>query len=240
VTVQFDFAAHPMFKAVKPEVLDYILKNSRFCQYTRGQILLSEGSLDLRFFALSKGSVRVFFNNPDGRQVVVKLFTAPACFGEMECMAGIGYLEAVETLEKSAGLEIPRHTFLLALRQSTELTFNLANDLAMRLCIAAQNERSLAFNPVERRLANMLYAHASIFGLPVPEGTMIRVPLSQDALAQSLGVARRSITRALGRWVQEGLIKKNQGRFVITDMKKLSEACDPSDLHIAYSLGARP
>ena len=109
----------------------------------------------------------------------------------------------------------------------------------MRLCIAAQNERSLAFNPVERRLANMLYAHATLFGLPVPEGTMIRVPLSQDALAQSLGVARRSVTRALARWNQEGLISKNQGRFVITDMKKLASVCDTQELHIAYTLAAK-
>jgi CRP/FNR family transcriptional regulator, cyclic AMP receptor protein len=166
----------------------------------------------------------------------VKLFKAPVAFGEMECIAGVPYLESVEALEKSQALEIPRHVFLLGLRQSPELTYNMVLDLAARLCIAAQNERSLAFNTVERRLATLLHAHVTLFGLPTEHGMMIRIPLSQDALAQSLGVARRSVTRALAQWTKEGLISKSQGRFVIADVARLAANGDLSLLPIAYSL----
>ena len=233
-----DLSAHPTFKQVKPETLDFIVKHSRMETYSRGHVLLSEGSDDLRFFVLAHGSVRVFYSDPTGRQVVVKLFQAPVAFGEMECIAGVPYLESVEALEKSTGLEIPRPVFLLALRPSPELTYNLVLDLAARLCIAAQNERSLAFNDVERRLATLLHAHVTLFGLPAPQGTMIRIPLSQDALAQSLGVARRSVTRALARWTSEGLIIKSEGRFVISDVQRLASYGDASLLPIAYSLAS--
>lgn len=234
----FDFSAHPTFKQVKPEALEFIIKHSRLETYPRGHVLLQEGSDNLRFFVLAHGSVRVFYSDPTGRQIVVKLFQAPVAFGEMECIAGVPYLESVEALEKSTALEIPRHVFLLSLRRSPELTYNLVVDLAARLCIAAANERSLAFNDVERRLATLLHAHVMMFGLPAPEGTMIRIPLSQDSLAQSLGVARRSVTRALAQWTEEGLIKKVEGRFVIADVAKLASYGDPNLLPIAYSLAS--
>lgn len=233
-----DFSQHPTFRHVKPETLEQLVASSQQVSYSRGQVLLSEGSDALRFFVLISGSVRVFYSDPTGRQVVVKLFKAPVAFGEMECIAGVPWLESVDALEKSTTLEVPRHVFLLALRQSPELTYNLVLDLSARLCIAAQNERSLAFNTVERRLATLLHAHVTLFGLPAPGGTMIRIPLSQDALAQSLGVARRSVTRALARWTKEGLIKKHQGRFVVADVEKLAANGDLSLLPIAYSLAS--
>ncbi|MBL8954625.1 MAG: Crp/Fnr family transcriptional regulator [Myxococcaceae bacterium] len=232
----FDFTVHPLFRHVKPETVEYLVANSRLETYPRGHIVLTEGSEGSRFFVLAHGSVRVFYTDPTGRQVVVKLFQAPVAFGEMECIAGVPYLESVEALEKSTALEIPRHIFLLALRQSQELTYNMVVDLAARLCIAAQNERSLAFNTVERRLATLLHAHVTLFGLPAPGGIMIRIPLSQDSLAQSLGVARRSVTRALARWTKEGLIKKAGGRFVVADVERLAANGDLSLLPIAYSL----
>lgn len=233
-----DFASHPIFKHVKPQTVEFLVERSRVQQYPRGHLVLTEGSDELRFFVLVQGSVRVFYSDPTGRQVVVKLFKAPVAFGEMECIAGVPYLESVEALEKSQALEIPRHVFLLGLRQSQELTYNMVLDLAARLCIAAQNERSLAFNTVERRLATLLHAHVTLFGLPAPGGMMIRIPLSQDALAQSLGVARRSVTRALARWTREGLIKKSQGRFVVADVEKLAASGDLNLLPIAYSLAS--
>ena len=232
----FNFAAHPIFRHVKPEPLKWMLEGGTRRTYSNGEVVLREGDTKHRLFVLAKGSVRVFYSDPDGRQVVVKLFKAPVAFGEMECISGVPYLESAEALEKSYGLEIPRHIFLLALRQSPELTYNLVVDLSMRLCIAAQNERALAFNPVERRLATLLHTYVTLFGLPTKEGTMIRVELSQDSLAQSLGVARRSVTRALKAWTDDGLIAKVQGKFVVRDVVRLASYGDPSLIQIGYSL----
>ncbi len=232
----FDFSAHPIFRHVKPEALTALLSASAQQTYTRKQVMLEEGSTDHRLFVLAKGSVRVFYRDPKGREVVVKLFKAPVVFGEMECVVGIPYLESVEALEKCLVLEVPRHAFLLALRQSSELTYNMCVDLSMRLCIAAQNERALAFNSVESRLATLLHTHVKLFGLPGHDGTTLRIPLSQDALAQSLGVARRSVTRALQKWTQDGVLKKSQGHFVVRDLEKLKALADTSLIPIGYSL----
>jgi CRP-like cAMP-binding protein len=186
------------------------------------------------FFVLVKGSVRVFYEAPDGRQVVVKLFQTPAIFGEMECIAGLHYLESVETLEKATVLRVPQKAFLEALRSSHTFSNNVLFDLSVRLCIAARSERMLAFDPVEQRLASLLTSYVELYGLPVYEGTKIRIPLSQETLAQSIGANRRSVVRTLEKWAEDALLTKQGKHYIVRDVQKLQAMVDPTALGVAH------
>lgn len=231
--------AHPVFEGVEREVVELIVGSALEREVAPGAHVLMEDQVDVAFFMLVKGSVKVLYRSPEGLEVVVKLFRAPAVFGEMECLTDVPYLETVQALERAVVLEVPRQHFLGALRRSHALTFNVLGDLAARLCIAAQNERSLAFHPVETRLANLLLTYVDFYGLPVPSGTRIRIPLSQDDLANALGVARRSVTRALKQWQDEDLIVKEGGCFVVRDTSRLELITDPTLLRIGHRTGAR-
>lgn len=230
---------HPVFEGVEREVVDDLVGRAIERTFEPQAHVLVEDHTELSFFILLKGSVKVLYRSPEGLEVVVKLFRAPAVFGEMECLTDVPYLETVEALERSLILELPRQEFLAALRRSHALTFNVLGDLAARLCIAAQNERSLAFHPVETRLANLLLTYVDFYGLPVPSGTRIRIPLSQDDLANALGVARRSVTRALKQWQDEDLIGKEGGCYVVKRREQLEAITDPTLLRIGYRTGAR-
>lgn len=231
--------AHPVFEGVEREVVEQILARAVERTFDPTAYVLMEDHPDVAFFVLLKGSVKVLYRSPEGLEVVVKLFRAPAVFGEMECLTGVPYLETVQALERSVVLELPCAELISALRRSHALTFNVLGDLAARLCIAAQNERSLAFHPVETRLANLLLTYLDFYGLPVPLGTRIRIPLSQDDLANALGVARRSVTRALKQWQDEDLIVKEGGCFVVRDKARLEAVTDPTLLRIGHRTGLR-
>ena len=114
----------------------------------------------------------------------------------------------------------------------------MLNDLSARLCIAAQNERALAFNPVETRLAQLLMTYVDMYGLPVEGGTKIRIPLTQEELANSLGVARRSVTRALKRWSEAGILRKAGRHFIVREVKSLAAFTQPKLLGISYRTGS--
>lgn len=229
--------AHPIFAGVEQAVQHTLTTAGTVQRFAAGDELLTEDDDDTAFFVLLSGSVKVLYRNPDGYQVVVKLLAAPAVFGEMECLAGIPYLESVAALETAQALVIPRDAFLAALDTSHRLTRNLLGDVSARLCIAAQNERALAFNPVETRLASLLLTYLDMYGLPVEQGSKIRIPLTQDDLANALGVARRSITRVVTRWLKDRVLIKERGHFIIADCQALQRVTDPELLGIGYSLG---
>jgi CRP/FNR family cyclic AMP-dependent transcriptional regulator len=230
---------HPVFAGVAPEVLARLTDAAQPLAPGDDEELLSEGESELALFVLLAGSVKVLYRSPEGLELVVKLLAAPAVFGEMECIAGIPYLESVVAVERARLLRIPSAAFLAAVQESHALCANLLGDVAKRLCIAAQNERALAFHPVESRLAQLLLTYLDLYGLPAPDGRMIRVPLTQEGLAQALGVNRRSITRALAAWGAEGWLIKREGRYVVTDPVALERVTDPQLLRIGYRSGPR-
>ena len=165
------------------------------------------------------------------------MFSAPAVFGEMECIASIPHLESVACLEAVELWAIPAERFLSSLDDSPRLASGLARDLAQRLCIAAQHERSLAFDPVPTRLANMLCTYLDLFFLPTASGARIRIPLSQEELSQSIGVAAKSVGRALRAWLDEGIVAKEGRHFVVCKPDALRALCTAGSLSIAHSTG---
>ena len=230
---------HPLFEGVEPAIVDRVLSQAVSRTFEPLSYVLVEDDPELCFFILLHGSVKVLYRSPEGLEVVVKLFRAPAVFGEMECLAEVPYLESVQVLERSTVLSLSRERLIAALRASHALTFNLLTDLAARLCIAAQNERSLAFHPVETRLAQLLCTYVDFYGLPVSSGVKIRIPLSQDELANALGVARRSVTRALKQWQDDDLVTKEGSHFVVRDVRRLEKVTDPSLLRIGHRTGLK-
>ena len=225
-----DLQAHKLFAGVKPHVMQRIEAEGRRERYVSGALLLREGSRESRLFVLLKGAVRIYFAHPDGRQVVVKLLEAPVLFGDLECLSESPILCSVEALQPCDTFELTKDTVRSLLAASPELACNLVFDMAQRFSISAQQQRAIAFHSVESRLANLLHTYASRFGLPAEGGTVIRFPLSQDSLAQSLGVARRSITRTLKAWFEEGLVTKRNGHYVVRDLDTLQRYADSSPL----------
>lgn len=230
---------HPVLRGVEPAHVRSLVDAGETCVYATGELLLREGEEELFCFFLIAGSVKVFYTSPDGFEVVVKVFGAPSVFGEMECLTGIPYLESVVAVEKAKALRVPAAALSRALEESHPLSANLLRDLAARLCIAAQNENALAFLPVSSRLANLLLTYVRLYGVPVDGGTMIRVKLSQDELANGLGVAKKSVSRTFREWQAEGLVTKQNGCFVVRDVTELA-ARGTGHLDIGHRYGERP
>ena len=68
------------------------------------------------------------------------------------------------------------------------------------------------------RLADRLVARlddlAERFGQPVPGGTRVALPLTQEHLAALTGATRESVNRALAELVDAGRIERRAGRYV--------------------------
>ncbi|MCC7386956.1 MAG: Crp/Fnr family transcriptional regulator [Deltaproteobacteria bacterium] len=214
-------AAHPLLALLEPRVRAAVITASKLVPYRAGRSVLREGDTADRVFALLDGAVRVFHRAGDGSELLVKLFRAPALFGEMEVLVGSCFLEHVATLEASEILQIPAVVFRRLVDGQPSFTRALALDLSARLCIATHNERALGFHDLETRLSNLLLDYAALASRTTEQGTRIEVALTQDGMARDLAVSRRSLIRALERLRGLGLIEKVRGRYLIVDLEGL-------------------
>jgi CRP/FNR family transcriptional regulator len=74
---------------------------------------------------------------------------------------------------------------------------------------------SLAWDRLADRLVARLDDLAERFGQPVPGGTRVALPLTQEHLAALTGATRESVNRALAELVDAGRIERRTGRYVL-------------------------
>jgi CRP-like cAMP-binding protein len=110
--------------------------------------------------------------------------------------------------------------------------------VARRFCVAIRNEHSL-LAPVPARLASLLVAYLEWFGEQTPRGTRLRLPLTQNDLADGLGVGLRSVSRTLTDWTREGLITRERGWLVVRDAPRLRALCEGLLFNLNYGTRER-
>ena len=59
---------------------------------------------------------------------------------------------------------------------------------------------------------------------------VIRLPLTQDDMANALGVTRRAVANEIARWQKGGVIERRAGRYVICRPHVLTEEGTPGEV----------
>ncbi len=206
-----------------------------------GGRVLEEGDPSDHLFILIRGVVGVFYSSPDGIDVLVKVFGAPAVFGEMELVFGQARQEYVECFEECVVARVPGQDFMRIMRSDSEACFVMMKDVSARLCIAAYNERALAFCDAATRLAGLFLTFIEAYGEDEPDGgTTLKLKLTYDVLARCLGVTQRSIDRTMTTWMKEGWVSRSRGFYTFTDTGELESRADPERLALFSKLGLLP
>ncbi len=231
---------NPLFGVVDPDALELMARHAERVRFRAGRKVLREGELAGDVFVLVSGGVRIYHKAPteEEGEIVVKLFRAPAFFGEMEVLLKIAWLETVETVLPSEVIRIRGAAFSALLGQDIDLCLGLVKDLTLRLCISTEHARVLAFTSAEARLASLVMDHINLFGVPdeATGGVRLDVKLSQETLARSLAVSRKTINQTLGRWRQEGLLLKKAARYIVLDVEGLRSRGLEAKYGLAYKL----
>ena len=229
-----------IFARTGAEKLDHLAALAEVVSYDKEQRILEEGDASEHLFVLIKGVVGVFYSSEDGVDVLVKIFGAPAVFGEMELIFGQPRQEYVECFEPCIAARLPAKDFMRYMRADADACYVMLKDVASRLAIAAYNERALAFLDANTRLAGLFLSFLEAYGQRTEQGVTLRIKLTYEMLARCLGVTVRSIDRAMTEWAKEGWLTKNRGTYTFHDLEKLEDKADPERIPLFSKLGLLP
>jgi CRP-like cAMP-binding protein len=88
----------------------------------------------------------------------------------------------------------------------------LLDAFAQRLRASSERESALAFMTAPARLARLLLQNVATDSLTGP-----LVTISQEELAQRVGVTRQTVAKVLGGWRRSGWIITGRGRIMLVD-----------------------
>jgi CRP/FNR family cyclic AMP-dependent transcriptional regulator len=197
-------------------------------RFARDEILFRIGEPGTEAFLIVRGCVKIFADSVDGRLVLLSIRMPGELVGELAPLDG----QLRSATGRAAGPVTARAIGAKVL--NGYLAAHPAANRAVRDRIAARlreaaQERIQVINaaPVPRRLAWALCLLSERYGVPVPDGVLVDVPLSQADIASLLATTEQSVRKALAGLRAEGVVRWTYRKTVITDPGKLRD--------IAYS-----
>ena len=206
-----------LFDGIKDEQLADAIKllNGRIKKVVKDDYIVQLGGTIQYAGLLLKGKIESSFQNENFDQITMHTFTGGYLFGE-----GLVINHAknspvqVRAVEDSAVLFIDLEMIYAAADNSpirNILARNLIKSLAKKNLILNQKVRILSQKSLRDRI--FIYLRT----LPNDKDGYVRIPFTQTALAEYLGVNRSALSRELGRMQNEGLLVIDGKRIKIID-----------------------
>lgn len=205
-----------LFDGIEDEQLTDAIKllNGRIKKVVKDDYIVQLGGTMQYAGLLLKGKIESSFQNENFDQITMHTFTGGYLFGE-----GLVINHAknspvqVRAVEDSVVLFIDLEMIYAAADKSpiqNILARNLIKSLAKKNLILNQKVRILSQKSLRDRI--FIYLRT----LPKDKDGYVRIPFTQTALAEYLGVNRSALSRELGRMKNEGLLVIDGKRIKIT------------------------
>lgn len=211
------------FNGLPDYLIDEILATGHRKAFRARELVHGKGDSSDGIYAVLSGAVKVCSISADGLECVFRYLSPGNWFGE------IGTLDHSLRTHDAQAIEDSELFFLSAPEVSRILENHpiFYKFLALLLCRVVRTAFTMlddsALLSVSARLAKRLISFAEAYGEPRPEGTLIRLHLTQNDLATIINTTRQTINKRFVCWQDLGWIDARYGRIMITNIAALRQ-----------------
>ena len=186
----------------------------------RNDVIVFEGEpAEVLYFVVS-GVVKVFKTSPEGKEQILSLVRPGESFNDVSIFDGGPNTASVQAMGPVILYGIREAELRAVLNDYPKVTANVIKVLAERVRQLVTLVEDLSFRHVIGRVAKILLEHAS-------DGTGPGQRLTQQEMAAIAGTAREVVARSLKTLEEEGAIRLEHHRVVITDKATLEVMVAP-------------
>jgi CRP/FNR family cyclic AMP-dependent transcriptional regulator len=201
-----------LFSGLSEAPLQRLAQASQPRRLQKGQLLFGQGEPGDAIYVVVAGSIVIVLATADGRELVINAMRPGDFFGELALFPGQTHTAGAVAGPASLVLCLPCAVFLAELDAQPALMRRLLDAFAQRLRASSERESALAFMTAPARLAGQLLQNVATDGITGP-----LVTISQEDLAQRVGVTRQTVAKILGGWRRAGWIITGRGRIMLVD-----------------------
>jgi CRP/FNR family cyclic AMP-dependent transcriptional regulator len=194
--------------------LDHEVQN-----FKKKQMVYTQGHRPSFLYFVSKGKVKTFKMNDDGKELITGIYTAGDFLGYTPLLEETSYMDNAEALEDCELLEIPKADFLNLVSSDSQVAKRFIKLLTHNLIEKEEQLVNLAYNSLRKRVANGLLLVFDKFKANPTDKP--RLEISREDLAQVVGTATESLIRTLSDFKGEKLIEIREGKIAIIDENRL-------------------
>jgi CRP/FNR family transcriptional regulator len=217
MAVQADFIRSiPYFSGLSQAGLDSIRKFIFEKKSERGEIILFEGEPAETLYFVVAGAVKVFKTSADGKEQIIHIIRPGESFNDVPVFRGDATLASAAAMGAVVLNTIKKSDLETVLREYPQVALNVIRVLSQRVQHLVSLVEDLSFRHVNGRVAKILLEYAG-------DGPGEKPRLTQQEMAAMIGTAREMVGRSLKTLEEEGAIRLERHRVIITDKKALRE-----------------
>lgn len=206
------FASTNPFNQLRDNERKRLAEAAQEKSYAKGEVIFREGEPSTAIWVVKTGRVHVMKLLRNGKVSTTCVMTQCELFCCLAALDRKHYPADAIAAVDSTLVRIPARVFHQMMSRST----GFAQETLLLFCERLrqlEHKGSMLYEPVERRLAQVLLGLSRKFG--------DTVPLTRHELAEIAGTTHESAIRALGRLGEQGLVRSSRGRVTIVSREKL-------------------
>ena len=207
---------HPFLAALTEAEMRELLKHAHTRRFATDDVVFLKDDPGDGLYGVLAGRVVVTVESAEGKELILNMFGPGEFFGEIALLDGKGRTATAVAREPCELLFLGRADFLPFLRERHDAAVRIIAFLCERLRRTTGLVEDSAFLSVSSRLAKQL---AMLSAAALASDLDIR--MSQEELAQTLGVSREIVSRQLAAWREAGVIELGRRRIRVRDAAAL-------------------
>jgi CRP-like cAMP-binding protein len=206
----------PYFAVMNTTELEAI--KSSFSEKTvqRGEVILLEGNFSDALFFVAAGAVKVFKTSSQGKEQILNIARPGEALNDVPVFDGGTNPVSAQALGPVTLCSIKKDKLIGIMQQYPQMAINTSKVLAGRMRELVNLVEDLSFRHVLGRVTKILLTHAG-------DGTSANDHLTQQEMAAMAGTAREVVARSLKALEEQGYIRLERHRIIITNKKSLED-----------------
>jgi CRP-like cAMP-binding protein len=210
-----------LWRGADEAAIERLAATARVESTPRGSLLACEGDPAERFGVVVTGKVRVYHLNADGRAITFETAGAGEPIAAVAALAGARYPANVEAATPVTVAWLDREALFDLMEEQPAVARAMVSDLATRVLDFTAVVTSMSMD-VPSRLAAYLFQRSLAVGRTTPAGLLVDLGMSKTELASSLGTVPETLSRALARLRDDGVLEVRTRDVLVKDVGALA------------------
>lgn len=193
----------------------------------KGTLLFQEGTFANELYIVQSGIVQVSKIVPDGRELSLRMCTSGDIIGEVDLFCpSQRYLLTGRVTESGEVAVIMKDALEEKLAQNLPLALEFMKWMSLQYRKSQTKFRDLVLHGKKGALYSTLIRISNSYGIKTENGILIRLPLTNQELANFCGTSREVVNRLLSDLRKEHVISVDKGTITIHDLDFLKNEID--------------
>lgn len=185
-------------------------------------VVFTEGDEPRAVYLLESGLVRIDRTLRTGRCVLITLTVPGEVFGELALIDSVSHSATATTVSECTLVRIPASAFVAALEDSPALVMAVLRRVTASLrSLTDQLVEATSFAASARVAARLVSLLDMADPSPVAGPVELRLPITQEDLAQWAGLSREGVVKGLSELRAASILETGRRRITILDPRAL-------------------